>query len=215
MERLQTHLRSIPKIYRLLVIILCIFFLACATTSTTTSKSPGKYSKWNGFIDELEIVNSFAITSYSKIIILPLDTSAVPLPDKSENTYEPLTKMISHVDQTFREGVSVGLKDLKNVSLETSPSPPSEAGVLLIQAKVFEMNPGSRALRYFVGFGAGKTVVGIQGDVMDARSGQVQLKFKHARASSFGVFGGEYEKFLSDDTRDVGEDVGKMLATMQ
>jgi hypothetical protein len=215
MEGPQIRLTFISKIYGLLLIIPFLLFLACATTSGTTSKNPGKYSEWNGFIDELEIVNTFSINAYSKVVFLPVDTSAVMLPEKSENTYEPLAKMISLVDQTFQEGLTKGMKGLNNVSLESSKSRTSEAGVLIIRAKVFEMNPGSRALRYFVGFGAGKTVVGIQGEVIDALSGQVQLKFKHARASSMGGFGGDYEKFLSDDTRDVGEDIGKMLVKMQ
>ncbi len=77
------------------------------------------------------------------------------------------------------------------------------------------MNPGSRALRYFVGFGAGKMVVGIQGEVIDALSSQVYLRFKHARASAYGGIGGDYESLLSDDTREVGEDIGKMLGIMQ
>ncbi len=214
MLRGQISLKSISKTYGLLVITPFLFFLGCATTGTT-AKSPGKYANWNGVIDELEVVKTFSVNAYSKVILLPLDTSAVPLPPKDENTYEPLTKIISHVDQTFREGVGKGMEGLKNISLESAKSPTSEAGVLMIQAKVFEMNPGSRALRYFVGFGAGKTVVGIQGEVIDAMSGQVQLRFKHARASSMGMFGGDYEQFLSDNTKEVGEDIGTMLIKMQ
>ena len=213
MQSRQIAFKSISDTYGLLIIIPFLFFLGCATTSGT--KIPGKYSNWNRFIDELEIVNPFNINNYSKVLILPIDSSTVPLPDKSDNTYEPLTKMIGHVDQTFREGLTEGLKGSNIIALESSASPTSKTGVLIIQAKVFEMNPGSRALRYFIGFGAGKTVVGIQGEVIDALSGQVQLKFKHARASSMGGFGGDYEKFLSDDTRDVGEDIGKMLTKMQ
>jgi len=204
MLRRKTVLTPISDGLGLLVIIPFLFFLSCATTSGTATKSPGKYIDWNGFIDELEIVKPFSMNAYSKVIVLPLNTSAVILPPKTENTYEPLTKVISHVDQIFGEGLSKGLKDLKNVSLESSKSPTFEPGMLIIQAKVFEMNPGSRALRYFVGFGAGKMVVGIQGEVIDALSSQVYLRFKHARASAYGGIGGDYESLLSDDTREVG-----------
>ncbi len=215
MESSQLRSMSIcQKTYGILIIIPFLLFVACAT-SGTASKGSGKYSDWNGFIDELEIVKPFSMNAYSKVIVLPLNTSAVILPPKTENTYEPLTKVISRVDQIFGEGLSKGLKDLKNVSSESSKGPTSEAGVLIIQAKIFEMNPGSRALRYFVGFGAGKMVVGIQGEVIDAMNSQVYLRFKHARASAYGGVGGDYESLLSENTRDVGEDIGKMLAKMQ
>ncbi len=210
--KMQIRQTLISKISSLFVALPLLFLLACATSGTPT-QGPGKYSDSLG-LDELEIIKIFSIKSYSKVAVLPIDTSAVPLPDKSDNTYAPVTSMIGRVDQVFQEGFRKGLKDT-NLPLESSKSLTSEPGVLIIQAKAFEMNPGSRALRYFVGFGAGKTVAGFQGNVIDARSGQVLLKFKHARASSMGVFGGDYEKFLSDDTRDVGEDIGKMLTKMQ
>ena len=77
------------------------------------------------------------------------------------------------------------------------------------------MNPGSRALRYFVGFGAGHSGTDFQGEVIDGGSGKVYLRFKHGRGSSIGVFGGDYEKMMSGDSKDAAEDLGKMLVKFQ
>jgi len=83
--------------------------------------------------------------------------------------------------------------------------------VLVVRGKVTQMNPGSKALRYWVSFGAGQSRVEVSGEVIDALSNTVLVRFVHARSSGIGALGGDYQKFLTDDTRDVGEDVGKML----
>jgi hypothetical protein len=62
-------------------------------------------------------------------------------------------------------------------------------------------------------FGAGKTIVGIEGEIVDPTSNSSLMKFKHARASGMGFFGGDYGKFFNDDVKWVGEDVGKMSGT--
>ena len=189
--------------------ILFLFAVSCAHTSNI---NPGKYTDWADILDELEIIQPLSLSKYSRILILPLDTSSTPLPDNDDNSYKPVTNILSRVDGIFMEGMKRKLEDLKNISIESSKSPLSpDSGVLLVRGKVTAMNPGSRALRYFVGFGVGSSIAGIQGEVVDAQSGNVFLKFKHARASSAGAFGGNYEKLMTNDTNNVAEDIGKML----
>jgi len=85
-------------------------------------------------------------------------------------------------------------------------------GALVIEGHFVSINPGSRAKRYWVGFGAGASGVGITGKVTDA-SGKVLAEFKHRKHSGIGIGGGDYVKFLSDDTQDVGKDVAFFLTT--
>lgn len=86
------------------------------------------------------------------------------------------------------------------------------AGALVVEGQFDMINPGSRAKRYWVGFGAGRTGVEVSGKVTDA-SGKTLATFKQWRHSGIGIGGGGYEKFLSDDSQDVGKDVGKFLVT--
>jgi hypothetical protein len=86
------------------------------------------------------------------------------------------------------------------------------AGALVIDGEIVSMNPGSRAKRYFVGYGAGASGVGVAGRVTDA-SGTVLAEFKHLKHSGIGFGGGDYVKFMSDDAQDVGKDLAKFLAT--
>jgi len=195
------------------------FLVSCATTSPPGSApekaSPGKYTKWNGLIDELEIVQGFSIGNFSKVILLPIETASTPLPDKGDNTFEPVTMVLGQVDSIFMEGFKNGLKDVRNVSVGSAQVTPTGPGALIIKAKVITMSPGSKALRYFVGFGAGHSAAKMQGEVIDAQSSQVLLRFNHGRGSSIGIFGGDYFKMMSGDSKDVAEDLGKMLTKFQ
>ncbi len=198
------------KIYNLLFMV---FFIALSIPAygKNDSNAPGLYKNWNLTVDNLEILQSFKISDYSKIIILPLDTLAVLIP--TDNTREPVEIVLSRINQIFIRGLKKGIEDKLNVDLvkkedETNPDI-SKAGVLMIKAKVTEMNPGSFALRFWIRFGAGKTRVEMEGEVSDPNTKKTLLKFKHARVSARRlVF---YERVLTGDAMGVSEDIGKML----
>jgi uncharacterized protein DUF4410 len=82
--------------------------------------------------------------------------------------------------------------------------------VLVVEGKFTKIDPGSRAKRYWAGFGAGKSGVQVTGTVKDA-SGNVLAEFTHMKNSGIGIGGGDYVKFLSDDTKDVGRDIALFL----
>ena len=72
------------------------------------------------------------------------------------------------------------------------------------------MRRGSRAKRWALGFGAGKSGIAVEGTIKNAK-GEVLAEFKHMRHSGIGIAGGDYVKFLSDDTKDVARDIGLFL----
>ncbi|HXH27759.1 MAG TPA: DUF4410 domain-containing protein [Candidatus Polarisedimenticolia bacterium] len=90
---------------------------------------------------------------------------------------------------------------------DTAPLPES---ALVVEGRFTRIDPGSRAKRYWAGFGAGKSGVQVTGTVKDA-AGNVLAEFTHMRRSGIGVGGGDYVKFLSDDTRDLGHDIAEFL----
>jgi hypothetical protein len=83
---------------------------------------------------------------------------------------------------------------------------------LVVEGSFVKIDPGSRAKRYWISFGAGMSGVQVKGTVKDA-SGKVLAEFTHRRRSGIGVGGGDYVKFLTDDTKDVGSDIGLFLVT--
>ena len=202
-------MKKVSTIFPLVILIA----LSIPAHGGSDSTSPGKYQDWNRTVDKLEILQSFKISDYEKIIVLPLDTSPVFLPKKDDNTYKPVINVLSRITEVFIKGLKKGIEDKLNVALvekedENNPEI-SMSGVLRIKGKVTEMDPGSWAKRFWIGFGSGKTRVEMEGEILDVKTRTTLLRFKHARVSAMNI--NDYERVLTNDAMDVSEDIGKML----
>lgn len=170
--------------------------------------SPGKYTDWGGEIDELEIVASFKLADYGTIVVEPFDTSAAPLPPKDDNTYAPVQYVLAHVTLPFKDGLAESLRT--PVAL-AEPGKTAGSGDLVVRGKVIQMDPGSKAARYWAGFGAGAARTEIDGEVVDGSTGKVLLHFRQERRSGVGTMGGDYEKLMDRNLRTIGEDIAGVL----
>jgi hypothetical protein len=194
----------------------CILLTSCTTGPQVRLDAPAGATVekgWKGLIDSFVLVRDFNVAEYGKIVVEPLDTTTTPLPPKDKNTYEPTYLVLKTSSSIFVMGMKQAFLEAKHpVEPVLSEGAAQKDGkVLIVRGTVTQMEPGSKALRYWVSFGAGQSRVEVSGEVVDAESNTVFAKFVHARSSGIGVLGGDYQKFLTDDTRDVGEDVGKML----
>lgn len=90
----------------------------------------------------------------------------------------------------------------------------SEAAVpenaLIIEGKFTTIDPGSRAKRYWAGFGAGKGSWVIRGTIKDT-SGNLLAEFEQKRITVVGVFGGNPIKKLRADCERLGDDLASFL----
>jgi uncharacterized protein DUF4410 len=84
------------------------------------------------------------------------------------------------------------------------------ADALVIEGKFTTIDPGSRAKRYFVGFGAGKSVVEVSGTVK--MGDKIVATFKQKRLGVMGNAGGDSLDKLSKDTRKIGEDIAAFVS---
>jgi len=85
------------------------------------------------------------------------------------------------------------------------------ADSILLEGKFTELNPGSRAARYVVGFGAGHSSVGVEGSVKTT-DGTLLATFKQRRLGSAGAFGGDSVGKMSEDVKNIGDDIAKFLS---
>ena len=89
----------------------------------------------------------------------------------------------------------------------TAPVP---AGALVVEGKFTRLDPGNRATRYLVGFGAGKSQVAIAGVVKDG-SGKTLAEFEQERFGSMGIAGGNSMEKLRSDSKSIGSDIAGFL----
>ena len=205
------------KLLLVFVLVLSLVSFEVAIAGDQTILAPGTYKDWERLIDYLEIIESFQLSGSGDLIIMPLDTKNTPLPDKEDNTYQPTLKTLEQVNNIWVSRIKEKFENKMNVFLAENeqeiPKEPTKPNAMILRGRVSEMTPGSRALRYFVGFGAGKSRVEIEGELVEQATSKILLKFKHARVSAMGLFGGDYEKFMVDDANNTCKDIAAMLET--
>ncbi len=81
---------------------------------------------------------------------------------------------------------------------------------ILVEGRFTILDPGNRAKRYMVGFGAGKGRTEIEGTVKTA-SGEVLAEFRHKRLVVMGAGGGNYVRKMRADCERFGEDIAEFL----
>ena len=98
-------------------------------------------------------------------------------------------------------------RDVAVLAPDTPPSP----NAIVIEGKFTTIDPGSRAKRYWVGFGAGKSRVAVSGAVKSA-DGNLLATFSQDRLGVMGLGGGDSLGKLSSDSRDIGQDIAKFVS---
>ena len=82
-----------------------------------------------------------------------------------------------------------------------------------MRGSVLDLSPGSRAKRYLAGYGAGAAGTKLNGEIVDAASGQVLVRFTQERRSggTFKFGGGNDMDVMRDSIHAVGQDIAHML----
>lgn len=194
------------------VLVFIILLIAAAPAFARGKKKggstePGTYKAWGPDIDEVTISKTFKLADYNKIVVQPFETEGVKLPEKDDNTYEPVIKVLA----SATEGFVQGLRGSVDPDVTIDKSATNGADTLIIRGKVVTMDPGSRAARYWAGFGAGAARVKIEAEIVDAKSDEVLVKFTQERRSGVGMGGGGYVELMQRSLNQIGEDAANLL----
>lgn len=198
---------------RIALLLLSVMMLAAPLAEGRGKKevktAPGSYKSWSeAEIDEIEIVKEFTMAGYDTIAVLPFDTSKIEVKGDKAVTIQGALDGYTAV---FVEGLRDDLKSKAKV--EIAAEAPKSAKTLIIRGTIEEIDPGSRAKRYVAGFGAGAARNKISVEIVDARSGEVLVRFTqaHRSAGTFKFAGGSDAQVLRDGTRAMGEDTATVL----
>jgi hypothetical protein len=143
--------------------------------------APGEYRNWGGSIDKLEIVSPFRLSSYHQVLVAPLDTSPVRLPDAGDASYRPFREILSQATSAFVFGIKEILPKVpaQVAGPEASPGP----GTLVVHCKLTELNPGSQAPRYS-STDPSRASATMEGEVVDGGTGKTLFRFRQERRFS-------------------------------
>jgi len=82
---------------------------------------------------------------------------------------------------------------------------------LILRGVITELDPGSRAARYFIGFGAGATKAQIETQFVDLDANRVVVATADRRAAAFGVFGGDSRQYLTESLDEMAKGLAEFL----
>lgn len=173
--------------------------------------APGQYKAWGPDIDEMEIVKTFKTADYDHVVILPFDTAATPLPEKSDKSYETIKSVLATYTFTLLESLKPELK--AKLDVEQADKAPKTAKTLIVRGTVDAISPGSRAKRSMIGYGAGGATTTFHGEIVDAKTNTVLAKFTQTRRSggTFKFYGGKDMDVMRDAIHASGKDIAHIL----
>jgi uncharacterized protein DUF4410 len=189
---------------------------AIGAVSAVGAQSPVKKIE-DGVLDKIELfVASLEKPADLTVVIKPFDASGANLgtggKDGKEARQQEAKTMQNEGPRVLADRLAATLtesKAFKQVQVAKADEA-APAGGVVIEGKFLTLDPGSRAKRYFAGFGAGKSSVEVEGTVKDA-SGRTLATFAQRRVGAMGMGGGDSLGKLMSDSKDIGEDIGKFL----
>ena len=195
-------------------LMLCALFLSSVAVygrGHAAPTAPGTYKEWGPDIDQIEILQTFHIGDYDRIVVEPVDTSSTPMPDQKEKWYGTMKSALASYNVWFMEAFSPELK--AKAKVEESDRAPKRSGTLIIRGAVLDMDPGSRAGRYFAGFGAGAASSKARFEIVDAKSGKVLARVTQARRSggAWKGAGGSDLEVMRDSVHATAKDIAHVL----
>ncbi len=166
----------------------------------------GTYKEWNKCIDELEVKSAYDFSGRKTVVILPVATSNVEIPKDKElkavvnNTLKTLTKSV--VDNMQQKLTKAGYKVVVGQSADYR-----DPNAIVIQLTWRDMDLGNRAMRAWVGFGAGSASFSTDGVIYDGDN--EVISFSQRRISSMDMK--QYDKLAQKGVKEISEDVAKLV----
>jgi len=170
----------------------------------------GTYTEWQKTLDELEIKESYDFSNRKTVVILPVQTSDVELPKKSDDNYKLITKALANMTQTIATEMQNQLQKAGYKVIVAEDANFRDPESIVIQFNWTELDLGSRALRVWVGYGAGNARFATQGVIYD---GDKEIAtFSQRRISALDTQ--KYEKLVAKGINNVVGDVAKLILAM-
>jgi len=185
------------------VLLLCTF-------GVNAQVKVGTYSDWEKTIDELEVKEAYDFSGRKTVVILPVETSEVEIPKKSDDNYKLVTSTLANMTQKVANQMKAELSDkgYKVIVAESADYRDPDAIVIQLNWQILDL--GSRALRAWVGFGAGNAKFSTAGVLYDGD--KEVINFTHQRVAALDA--GKYEKLMDKGVNNLVSDIAKMITKL-
>ncbi|MRR55600.1 MAG: DUF4410 domain-containing protein [Deltaproteobacteria bacterium] len=162
-------------------------------------------------LTEEAIFTSEKLSAYDTLIIRDFTTDGAEYSRVDEDEKVKIEAMKPLLIKMISESLAMQLKSRKlfnNVVINGAP----EGKAVILEGAITEFNAGSRALKFFVGFGAGKAYLLVKGRLLDAQTGRELATFVDRETGYRGAVGMEsYEDLFPHQAKSLGENISQFV----
>ncbi len=190
-----------------LLALFLVFVTSSMALSATTLPKPEALSEETIYLTEKISAN------YDTLVIKDFSAEGAEYSRVDEEEKAGIIKMMPMLMNNIAETMTAELKAkgiFKNIVRNSSPT----GKQIILEGKFSEFNAGSKALKMFVGFGAGKAYLKFKGRFVDA-SGKELATFEDRETGYLGSMSAlSYDVLFPNQAKSIGENLAKFLITL-
>lgn len=162
-------------------------------------------------LTEETVSTSQRLSGYDTLIINDIKADGAELTNVDAEEKPKIEAMKPLLVRTFSESLEMELKTRKLFKNILKNVKPTDKAVIL-EGEITEFNAGNRALRFWVGFGAGKTYLKMKGRLVDAQTGAELATFVDRETGYKGTMTMEsYEGLFPSQAKSLGENIAQFI----
>ena len=190
-------------------LILAVMFVLASVMVTMAGDTP--LAKPEALSDETIYATEKLSANYDTLLIKDFSTDGVEYSSVNDEEKEKILKMLPLLKSNIALTLEGELK-AKNVFKKIVTNAPASGKVAVLEGNFSEFYAGSRALKFWVGFGAGKAYIKFKGRLLDQASGRELAKFEDRETGYRGAMSMEsFEDLFPHQAKSIGENLAKFL----
>jgi len=185
-----------------------LMVMCCATFANAGDKTlpkPDELSEETIFLTEKLSAN------YDTLVIKDFSAEGAEYSNVNEEEKAGIVKMLPVLKSNIALTLEAELKE-KAIFKTVVRNDVQKDRAVILEGQFSEFNAGSRALKLFVGFGAGKAYIKFKGRLLDAASGKELALFEDRETGYRGSMTLEgYQDLFHHQAKGIGENLAKFL----
>jgi len=185
-----------------------LMVMCCATFANAGDKTlpkPDELSEETIFLTEKLSAN------YDTLVIKDFSAEGAEYSNVNEEEKAGIVKMLPVLKSNIALTLEAELKE-KAIFKTVVRNDVQKDRAVILEGQFSEFNAGSRALKLFVGFGAGKAYIKFKGRLLDAASGKELALFEDRETGYRGSMTLEgYQDLFPHQAKGIGENLAKFL----
>jgi len=146
---------------------------------------------------------------YKTIVIRDFSFESTTIQEVDETKHPDFTEVVNALATSVPDAIASHLKEYGIFSKVVRGAASPDENTLILEGRFTKITTGNRALRAFVGFGAGSSTVGIEGKLKNSKTGEVLATFENNNHSPASM--GTYHVVLPADGKNNAKKIAAFI----